>query len=148
MLAAMGPRMLRLAGSRTDGVILWLSGPTAIAKQIKPPLDAAAAEAGRPAPRIVASVPVCVTKDAEGVRGLIAALLDGYNDLPSYRGVMDTEGAGGPADVSLVGTEDEVRAGLDAFADAGATDFAALEFSTDGDELAATRALLASAAAG
>lgn len=142
MLAAMGPRMLKLAGERTDGAILWLSGPKAIAEQIKPPLDAAAAEAGRPTPRIVASVPVCVTNDAERVRGTVAALLAGYNDLPSYRGVMDTEGAGGPADVSIIGTEDEVRAGLDAFAAAGATDFAAVEFVTDEAETKATRALL------
>ncbi|MCU1353075.1 MAG: class F420-dependent oxidoreductase [Acidimicrobiales bacterium] len=142
LLAAMGPRMLRLAGSRTDGSILWLSGPKTIANQIKPALEAAAAEAGRPSPRIVASVPVCVTAKPDDVRGVIASILAGYNDLPSYRGVMDAEGAGGPEDVSLVGSEDEVRAGLEAFADAGATDFAALEFFTDADEITATRALL------
>jgi 5,10-methylenetetrahydromethanopterin reductase len=142
LLAAMGPRMLRLAGGRTDGSILWLAGPRAIEKQIKPALDAAAAEAGRTTPRIVASVPVCVTSNGAEVRATIAALLEGYNDLPSYRGVMDTEGVAGPADVSLVGDEGEVRAGLAAFADAGATDFAALEFATNPDDTAATRALL------
>jgi F420-dependent oxidoreductase-like protein len=147
LLAAMGPRMLHLAGSRTDGAILWLSGPKAIAAQIKPPLDAAAAEAGRSAPRIVASVPVCVTDDPDRVRGVVASVLDGYNDLPSYRGVMDTEGAGGPADVSLIGDEAHVHAGLDAFAAAGATEFAALEFFTTGEEAAATRALLTERAA-
>jgi len=147
LLAAMGPRMLRLAGARTDGTILWLSGPKAIANQIKPAIDAAADAAGRPAPRIVASVPICVTSKPDQVRQVIAAVLDGYNDLPSYRGVMDAEGVAGPADVSIVGGADEVRAGLAAFADAGATDFAALEFFTDGDELAATRALLAEVAA-
>src|SRR5688572_25770075 len=98
MLAAMGPRMLRLAGSRTAGSILWLSGPTAIAEQIKPALDAAAADAGQPAPRIVASVPVCVTEGADSVKALVAAALAGYNDLPSYRGVMDADDAHGPAD--------------------------------------------------
>lgn len=92
LLAAMGPRMLHLAGSRTDGVILWLSGPKAIAEQIKPALDKAAADAGRPTPRIVASVPICVTNDPEGVRGVVAEILSGYNDLPSYRGVMDRRG--------------------------------------------------------
>ncbi len=148
LLAAMGPRMLALAGSRTDGVILWLSGPKAIAAQIKPPLDAAAADAGRPAPRIVASVPVCVTDDPDRVRGVVAEVLAGYNDLPSYRGVMDTEGAGGPADVSVIGDEATVRAGLDAFASAGATEFAALEFFTNATEAAATRALLTELAAG
>jgi F420-dependent oxidoreductase-like protein len=142
LLAAMGPRMLRLAGERTAGSVLWLSGPKAIAQQIKPALDAAAAAADRPPPRIVASVPVCVTKKPDEVREVISGLLAGYNELPSYRGVMDSEGAGGPADVSIVGNEAEVRAGLAAFAEAGATDFAALEFFTDADEIAATRALL------
>jgi len=148
MLAAMGPRMLKLAGERTAGSILWLSGPKAIADQIKPTLDQAAAAAGRPAPRIVASVPVCVTSKPDDVKGMVAALLAGYNDLPSYRGVMDTEGAGGPADVSLIGSEDEVRAGLAAFADAGATDFSALEFIVDAADAAPTRALLKAVAAG
>jgi 5,10-methylenetetrahydromethanopterin reductase len=147
LLAAMGPRMLRLAGTRAAGTILWLSGPRAIATQIRPGLEAAAAEAGRPAPRIVASVPVCVTDRPDDVRGLVAAALAGYNDLPSYRGVMDAEGVSGPADVSLVGSEDEVRAGLDAFADAGATDFAAVEITLNDEERVATRALLVDAAA-
>jgi F420-dependent oxidoreductase-like protein len=147
MLAAMGPRMLRLAGERTDGTILWLSGPKAISSVIKPALDAAAADAGRPAPRICASVPVCVTTKPDEVRQLIGALLEGYNDLPSYRGVMDAEGAGGPADVSVIGSEEQVREGLAAFADAGTTDFAAVEFPTNPEETEGTRALLAEVAA-
>jgi alkanesulfonate monooxygenase SsuD/methylene tetrahydromethanopterin reductase-like flavin-dependent oxidoreductase (luciferase family) len=138
--------MLRLAGERASGTILWLAGPRAVAERIKPALDAAAAAAGRPAPLIHASVPVCVTTKPDEVRQLIAGLLDGYNDLPSYRGVMDAEGAAGPADVSIVGSEEEVRAGLAAFADAGVTDFAALEFVTGDDEAKATRALLADVA--
>jgi 5,10-methylenetetrahydromethanopterin reductase len=142
MLAAMGPRMLAMAGGRTDGSILWLSGPHVIEATIAPALRAAAEEAGRPEPRIVASVPVCVTDDPEPVRGLIAAALGGYNDLPSYRGVMDVEGAGGPEDVSLIGDEAEVRAGVQAFADAGATDFAPVEIVTDAETGARTRALL------
>lgn len=79
---------------------------------------------------------------------MVASLLEGYNDLPSYRGVMDTEGAGGPADVSLIGSEDEVRSGLAAFAAAGATDFSALEFVVDPADAAPTRALLIDLARG
>ncbi len=144
MLAAMGPRMLELAGARTDGTILWLSGPRAIESELAPAVRAAASAAGRPDPAIVASVPVCVTDDADRVRELIASTLANYNDLPSYRRVMDMEGAGGPAAVSLVGTESEVRAGLDRFADAGVTEFSALEFTTGDSETAATRDLLRS----
>lgn len=148
LVAAMGPRMMRLAGARADGTILWLSGPKVIADRIKPAVDEAAAAVGRPSPRIVASVPVCVTSKPDEVRRTIATLLDGYNDLPSYRGVMDAEGAGGPADVSIVGSEGDVRAGLAAFAAAGATDFAALEFVAGAEDREATRAVLADTAAG
>jgi 5,10-methylenetetrahydromethanopterin reductase len=148
MLAAMGPRMLAMAGGRTDGSILWLSGPRVIETTIAPAVRAAAEEAGRPQPRIVASVPVCVTDQPEQVRALIAGVLAGYNDLPSYRGVMDAEGAGGPEDVSLIGDEAEVHAGLRAFAEAGATDFAAVEIAMDDETGARTRSLLKEAQAG
>lgn len=147
MLAAMGPRMLQMAGARCAGTILWLSGPKAIAEQIKPALDAAAADAGRPTPRIVASVPVCVTDDPDGVKGFVAAALAGYNDLPSYRGVMDTEGAGGPADVSVIGDEATVRAGIAEFAAAGATDFTPVELALNPRDGEATRSLLKELAA-
>ncbi len=142
MLAAMGPRMLELAGGRTDGTILWLSGPRTIDEVIRPAVETAAAAAGRPAPRIVASVPVCVTDRPDDVKGLVAAVLDGYNDLPSYRGVMDREGVTGPADVSIIGDEATVRAGIERFAAAGTTDFSALEFPLGPEEEVRTRALL------
>lgn len=148
LLAAMGPRMLRMAGSRCAGTILWLSGPKVIAERIKPAVDAAAAEAGRPTPRIVASVPVCVTDDAEEVKEMVGAFLAGYNDLPSYRGVMDAEGAGGPADVSVIGDEATVRAGIAAFAEAGATDFAPVEIGLAERDQVATRELLKELTAG
>jgi alkanesulfonate monooxygenase SsuD/methylene tetrahydromethanopterin reductase-like flavin-dependent oxidoreductase (luciferase family) len=85
---------------------------------------------------------MCVTDNGDEVRGMIATFLDGYNDLPSYRGVMDAEGAGGPADVSLVGTAKEVRAGIAAFEEAGATEFAPVEFVLNPDDTKATRELL------
>ncbi len=142
LLAAMGPRMLELAGSRTDGTILWLSGPRTIESRIAPALTAAARAADRPAPRIVASVPVCVTDRPDEVRAMVGDVLAGYNELPSYRGVLDTEGADGPADVAVIGDEDAVRAGIERFAEAGATDFSALEFAVDDETAARTRDLL------
>jgi F420-dependent oxidoreductase-like protein len=144
MLAAMGPRMLEMAGARTDGTILWLSGPRTVEEQIRPAIEAAAAAAGRPTPRVVASVPVCVTSEPERVREVVAQVLAGYNDLPSYRQVMDREGAAGPADVSLIGDEATVAAGIQRFADAGTTDFSALELITAADEAPRTRELLRS----
>jgi len=147
LLAAMGPRMLELAGGRTDGTILWLSGPRVIEAEIAPAVTAAAAQAGRAAPRIVASVPVSVTRQPDVIRGLVAAVLGSYNDLPSYRRVMDLEGVSGPEDVALIGDEEAVRSGIARFAAAGVTDFSALEVGVDDDEVARTRALLRALAA-
>lgn len=147
MLAAMGPRMLELAGGRTDGTILWLSGPRSIEATIAPAMRAAAEAAGRPEGRIVASVPLCVTDDVAAVKGAVGAVLAGYNDLPSYRGMMDLEGADGPADVAIVGDEDHVRAELARFAAAGTTDFSALEFTLNDDDRIRTRTLLQAVAA-
>ncbi len=96
----------------------------------------------------MASVPICVTDQPDQVRSLIAEVLVGYNDLPSYRAVMDREGVAGPADVSIVGDEDEVRRGIERFAEAGTTDFSALEFVTNADEVERTRGLLKQIAGG
>jgi F420-dependent oxidoreductase-like protein len=142
IVAAMGPQMLRLAGRRTDGTILWLVGPKTIEQHIVPTIAAAASEAGREAPRVIASVPVCVTDDRTAAHEAVAMILAGYNDLPSYRAMMDREGAEGPADVAIIGDEDEVAAGLGAFAEAGSTDFGAVEFTLNDEDAVRTRALL------
>jgi F420-dependent oxidoreductase-like protein len=143
MLAALGPQMLDIAGRRTDGTILWLVGPKTIAEHIAPRIGEAAATAGRPPPRVVCSLPVCVTDDEQGARDLIGRFLDGYQELPSYRAMLDREGAEGPADVAVVGSEAKVRDELDGLAAAGATDFAAIPMSVDPAVVARTRALLA-----
>ena len=142
MIAAMGPRMLELCGSRTDGNVLWLSGPRTIAEKIRPAMERAADAEGRDPGRIVASVPLCVTDRAPEVRGLIDAFLANYNSIPSYRAVMDFEGVDGVADISIVGTEEEVRAEVDRFAEAGTTDFVVPEFTMQEDEAARTREFL------
>ncbi len=141
LLAAMGPQMLRLAGQRTAGTILWMTGPATVRDYIAPTMNAAAAEAGRPAPRIVCILPVCVTDDPDGARARAAKVFEIYGHLPSYRAMLDREGAEGPADVAIVGTEDQVASQVMALADCGVTDFIAGEFAR-GDERARTRSLL------
>ena len=142
LIAALGPQFLRMTGKRADGTILWLVGPETVSGHIVPTIGAAAAEAGRPTPRVVASVPVSVTDRPEEVRAFIGEILAAYDTLPSYRAMLDREGAARAGDVAIIGGEDEVREGLTRFADAGATDFAAVEVGLDGDEFARTRALL------
>lgn len=142
VVAALGPQMLRLVGRRADGTILWLVGPKTIASLIAPTIRESAARADRPAPRIIASLPVCVTDDPDGTREAMSQILARYGELPFYRSVLDREGVERPGDVGIIGREADVRRGLAALAEAGATDFAAVEFPAGPDEMARTRALL------
>ncbi|HEX5188249.1 MAG TPA: TIGR03564 family F420-dependent LLM class oxidoreductase [Streptosporangiaceae bacterium] len=147
LLAAMAPQMLRLAGQRTAGTILWMTGPGTIRDYVAPAINAAAQEAGRPAPRIVCMLPVCVTDDPDGARARAGRVFEIYGQLPSYRAMLDKEGAAGPADVAIVGNEDAVADQITALAACGVTDFAAGVYAR-GEERGRTRALLKSLAAG
>jgi alkanesulfonate monooxygenase SsuD/methylene tetrahydromethanopterin reductase-like flavin-dependent oxidoreductase (luciferase family) len=95
---------------------------------------------------VLASVPVCVTDRRTTVRGAAAQFFTRYGQLPSYRAILDKEGVGGPEEVALIGDEAEVRAGIAAFAAAGATDFAAAVFAPPGESSDRTLDLLAAAA--
>ncbi|HUQ39991.1 MAG TPA: TIGR03564 family F420-dependent LLM class oxidoreductase [Acidimicrobiales bacterium] len=141
VLAALAPRMLELAGSMADGTALWMTGPKTIADHIVPSITKAADNAGRPAPQIHAALPVCVTNDADAARTTAAKEFAVYGTLPSYRAMLDKEGADGPADVAIVGDEATVQAGVNRLRDAGVTNFAAGIFGSD-EERAATKAAL------
>jgi len=143
LVAALGPKMLELAGAVTDGTVTWMTGPATLAEHTVPAITAAAERAGRPAPRIVTSLPVCVTADTDAARERAASDFQVYGFLPSYRAMLDREGAAGPADVAIVGDEATVRAEIGRIADAGVTDFVASIFGAR-DDRAATSALLQS----
>ncbi len=128
LIGALMPKMLRLCGELCDGTLTWLCGPRYVANTIVPTLAEAAERAGRPMPRVVCSLPVCVTNDAERARAVAAKQLEHYGMLPVYRACLDAEGASGPADVAVVGDEEEVRKQLERLRDAGATDFYAAVF--------------------
>ncbi|MBJ7514538.1 MAG: LLM class F420-dependent oxidoreductase, partial [Acidimicrobiia bacterium] len=104
----------------------------------------AAASVGREAPRIAVGLPICVTDDTPGARSRAAEIFSVYGFLPSYRAMLDREGAEGPADVAIVGNEAEVTAQVGRLADAGVTDFAAAEFGGTADEMRRTRDTLRS----
>jgi F420-dependent oxidoreductase-like protein len=143
LVAALGEQMLRLVGTVADGTVTWMTGPATLADHTVPTITAAAQAAGRPAPRVMVSLPVCVSDDPDAARERAAKDFVVYGMLPSYRAMLDREGAAGPADVALVGSEADVRAGIERVADAGATDFVAAEFGSSADR-ARTRDLLRS----
>ncbi|HET6470469.1 MAG TPA: TIGR03564 family F420-dependent LLM class oxidoreductase [Pseudomonadales bacterium] len=142
IVAALGPQALAVAGARTDGTTLAWVGPRTIREHIVPTIAAAAAKAGRPAPRIVATLPICVTNEAAKVRAAIDKNLAMYGKLPSYRAMFDREGVNGPGDIALIGDEETVAAQIDDLRAAGVTDFAPSEFVRSAEERTRTRTLL------
>jgi F420-dependent oxidoreductase-like protein len=148
VVAALGPQALGVAGRLSDGTTLAWVGPKTVREHIVPRLSAAAAAAGRPDPRVIATLPVCVTEDEGAVRKAIGRGLSLYAQLPSYRAMFEREGVDGPADVAIVGSADAVRVGILSMADAGVTDFAASEFFLTPEDQAKTRELLKSLVAG
>jgi F420-dependent oxidoreductase-like protein len=143
LVAALGPQMLRLTGRMADGTAIWMGGPRYIAEHAVPTITAAAREAGRPAPRIVAGLPICVTSNAEAVRERVARTFGRYGELPSYRAVLDRQEAGaGPGDVALIGDEATVQAGIDELRAAGVTDLIASVYAPRGEDAERTYALL------
>ncbi|HEX2381423.1 MAG TPA: LLM class F420-dependent oxidoreductase [Acidimicrobiales bacterium] len=145
LVAALGTQMLNVTGRLADGTITWMTGPSTLSEHTVPTLRSAAAAAGRPeAVRVVAGLPVCVTDDEAAGRERAANVFAIYGQLPSYRAMLDREGAHGPADVALVGDEATVRSGVERLAEAGATDFLAAEFGATDSERSRTRDLLRS----
>ncbi len=144
IVAALGPAMLKLAGTYTDGTTTWMTGPKTIESHIIPAISKAAQEAGRAAPRIVCGLPIVVTNDVAGAREKIAKDLAMYGMLPSYRAMLDREGVAGPADLSIVGDEAAVRSEIQRLRDAGVTDFNAAIVPVGEDSLDATLDLLQS----
>lgn len=141
LIAALGPTMLKLAGRRADGTSTWMTGPKTIRDHIAPTIGAAAADAGRPEPQVVVSIPVCVTDDIPMATERAAKEYEMYGGLPSYRAMMDREGVDGPAGIAIVGGADQAADRIGGLVDAGATLVNGVAFGTP-DEQAATRQLL------
>ena len=144
-VAALGPRMLRIAGERADGTITWMVGRKTLDTHIVPRIVRAAEKAGRQAPRVCVGLPVCVTDDSQVALEAAGRFFGRYADLPSYRRMLDIEGVESPAEVAIIGNEAEVEPQVRDLATAGATDFLASMFPAGGDaegSVARTRELL------
>jgi alkanesulfonate monooxygenase SsuD/methylene tetrahydromethanopterin reductase-like flavin-dependent oxidoreductase (luciferase family) len=146
-IAALSPRMLRLAGEIGDGVMLWLCSPDYIREVVVPEVRAGRERAGKPLDGfdIVAAVPAAVTDDRSAVLDTMRGDLITYMSLPFYRAMLERSGFGeeiaafdagmGAGDTARakagisesmltalagIGGADEVRAGVRRYLDAGA----------------------------
>jgi F420-dependent oxidoreductase-like protein len=126
LLAALAPVMLRLAGERASGTILWMADERAIGDHVVPRITKAATEAGRPAPRIVAGVPValCARDEVDAARSRANQLLGHAEYSPNYERLLEHGDARDVADMLAAGDESAIIERLRRFRDAGATDVA------------------------
>lgn len=143
VLAALGPKMLALAGQVATGTHIGQCGPRTIAEHTAPTINAAAEAAGRPAPRIIALVNLCVGDDPDGIRAAASAGAGVYAALPSYRAMLDREGINDPTELILAGSMDQIADGLAAYVAAGATDLRLGISAPDDTHARATRDALA-----
>jgi len=143
LVGALSPLMVEVAGELADGVVTWLAGPRSLGEDIIPRLQAAAR--GRPAPRVVAALPVAVCTDTGQARDAADDIFGRYAGLDNYRRQLEREGAPSPGGLAVTGTEAGIEAQLRRLAGLGVTEFWPIIFPAGGDPAGsrrATRALL------
>lgn len=140
VIAALGPQMLKIAAEMCDGTNTWMVGPKTMDSHILASLKAA----GQDSPRVVAGMPIVLTNKVDEARAAIAEQLTIYGQLPSYRAMLDREGAAGPADIAIVGDENTLRGEIKRFEDMGVTDFNAAIAGVDAEATARTLEFLGS----
>ena len=131
LVAALGPQMLKLVGRVADGTVTWMTGPETIRNHISPVINAAAEEAGRPVPQVIAAVPVCITSDLDMAEEYAKRDFGFYGDLPSYRAMLEREGLANSWDIALSGSFEQVADGLQKYADSGGTQVVAAVYGPD-----------------
>ena len=148
LVGALSPLMLDVAGELADGVVTWLAGPRSLGDDIVPRLHAAAR--GRPAPRVVAALPVALCPDAGQAKDAAGEVFSRYAGLDNYRRQLEREGATSPGGLAITGTEAGIEAQLRRLAGLGVTEFWPIIFPVGGDPAGSrgrTRALLTGLAA-
>ncbi|OBG03461.1 LLM class F420-dependent oxidoreductase [Mycolicibacter sinensis] len=143
LVAALGPVMLQIAGEHADGTSLWMADEKAIAEHIAPKINKAAAEAGKPAPRIVAGIPVtlCANSEIEAAKERANRILAEAETSPNYQRLLDRGSARDVGDLCAAGDEESILKRFKQFADAGVTDLSVrlLPIGANRDDLIASK---------
>jgi F420-dependent oxidoreductase-like protein len=129
----LGARALRVAARLADGVLTTFTGPRGLAHHVVPIVAKAAADAGRPAPHVIATLPLAVTDDVDGARDDLLRAFGALTKLPTYAAALEREGVSSPVDVAAIGDESTVRSRLRALLDAGATELSPFLVGTAAD---------------
>ncbi|MHA3020276.1 LLM class F420-dependent oxidoreductase [Mycobacterium sp. BMJ-28] len=143
LVSALGPVMLQIAGEHADGTSLWMADEKAIGEHIAPKINKAAAEAGKPAPRIVAGIPVtlCANSEIEAAKERANRILAEAETSPNYQRLLDRGEARSVGDLCAAGDEESILKRFKQFADAGVTDLSVrlLPIGDTRDELIASK---------
>lgn len=145
VVGALAPQMVRVAGECADGVITWLAGQRSLGEGIVPGVRAAAASAGRPAPRVIAMLPVAVADDSDDARAAADKVFVRARGLVNYQRQFEREGVGAPRDIAIVGDESAVERQIASYVDLGITEFWPVPYPVGPDgpaSLTRTRALI------
>jgi len=148
LVGALSPLMVQAAGELADGVVTWLAGPRSLGEHIIPQLRAAAA--GRPAPRVVAALPVAVCDEPAAALRAADGVFARYAGLENYQRLLAREGVASPGALAITGTEEQVEKQLERLAGLGVTEFWPITFPAGDDpehSRQVTRALLGRLAA-
>lgn len=144
LLPALGPQTVRSAGELAGGVVTTWVTSRDLASEIVPRVSEAAAFGGRPRPRMASIVLGVATNEPDQVRQAVAERAGAASGLPAYRALLDRQGFGGVHETVLAGDEDDVAAGIRAYADAAASDVL-VSIVGEGDDFTRTLSLLAEA---
>jgi F420-dependent oxidoreductase-like protein len=143
LIAALGPVMLALAGERADGTVLWMADERSIASHVVPRITKAAEAASRPAPRVVAGIPVCLCLPSEipAARERAQRILGEAEISPNYQRLLEHGDARDVGDLCAAGDEAAIATRFQSFADAGVTDLSVrlLPIGNGRDELVASK---------
>lgn len=143
LTAALGPTMLRIAGEQTDGTVLWMADEHAIADHVVPRINKAAAAVGKPEPRVVAGLPICLCAphEVDSAKERANRILGEAEVSPNYQRLLEQGNATNVGDICIAGDEKAIADGLRRFADAGATDLSVrlLPIGDDRDALIASK---------
>ncbi len=131
VLAALGPKMLAFAGRESEGTVTWMAGHKALREHVVPRITSAAKDADRPAPRVIAGMPLAITDDPAAAREVAAKVFAIYGNLPVYRTMLDRGGLDQPTEVALLGNAATISGELKRLEDIGVTDLCAFVFQAD-----------------
>jgi F420-dependent oxidoreductase-like protein len=136
-VAAMGPQTLQVTGELADGTLPY-AGLRTLEEFIVPTIGKAAADAGRPAPRVFGLVSVAVTDGDEATaaaRAVAVETMAMYDQVPSYQRINAREGVASVVDLALIGNAEHVARGLARYKDSGATDLLLMPVLSGHDDL-------------